>query len=249
MRFEHRRIVITGGGSGIGLASALRFVAEGAKIAVLDRSPRSLDTARTQLREAAVLECDVADPVAVQKAIDAAAERLGGIDGVCNVAGIGTRKSFDETTAEAMWTDLSVNLLGPFHVVKAALPHLRKAGGGTIVNVSSGLALRPTEGRTAYGASKGGLITMSKAIAIDLAKDNVRVNVVCPGLIDTPLVRDTSHGPTFTREQYQKLMDRRIIRRMGEAREIADAILFLSSGESSFVTASVLAVDGGGSMH
>lgn len=249
MRLANRRILITGGGSGIGLATAQRFIAEGARVAVLDRSPRSLDRARTELQGAPAIECDVSREDAVQQAVAQAAAQLGGIDGICNVAGIGTRKSFDETTAEIMMTDIAVNLMGPFHVAKAALPHLRAAGGGTIVNVASGLALRPTEGRTAYGASKGGLITMTKAMAIDLAKDQVRVNVVCPGLIDTPLVKDTSHGAAFTPQQYEKLMDRRILRRMGEAREIADAILFLTSNESSFVTATVLAVDGGGSMH
>lgn len=249
MRLAKRRIVITGGGSGIGLETARLFQSEGANVAILDRSPKSLDTARAQLPGAAVIECDVSIEASVQRAVAAAAEQMGGIDGICNIAGIGTRRSFDETTAEAMMTDIGVNLMGPFHVSKAALPQLRAAGGGTIVNVASGLALRPTEGRTAYGASKGGLITMTKAMAIDLAKDCVRVNVVCPGLIDTPLVKDTSHGAAFTPEQYEKLMDRRIIRRMGQAREIADAILFLTSRESSFITATVLAVDGGGSMH
>jgi len=249
MRLAHRRIIVTGGGSGIGLQTALRFQAEGARIAVLDRSPRSLDTARAQMPQAVVLACDVSQQASVDTAVAEAAEQLGGVDGLCNVAGIGTRKSFEETTAEIMMTDIGVNLMGPFLVTKAALPHLRAAGGGTVVNVASGLALRPTEGRTAYGASKGGLITMSKAMAIDLAADNIRVNIVCPGLIDTPLVRDNSHGALFTPAQYEKLMDRRILRRMGEAREIADAILFLTSDESSFITATVLAVDGGGSMH
>lgn len=249
MRLAHRRIIVTGGGSGIGLQTALRFQAEGARIAVLDRSPRSLDTARAQMPQAVVLACDVSQQASVDTAVAEAAEQLGGVDGLCNVAGIGTRKSFAETTAEIMMTDIGVNLMGPFLVTKAALPHLRAAGGGTVVNVASGLALRPTEGRTAYGASKGGLITMSKAMAIDLAADNIRVNIVCPGLIDTPLVRDNSHGALFTPAQYEKLMDRRILRRMGEAREIADAILFLTSDESSFITATVLAVDGGGSMH
>jgi NAD(P)-dependent dehydrogenase (short-subunit alcohol dehydrogenase family) len=249
MRLANRRIVITGGGSGIGLATAKLFQSEGAAVAVLDRSPKSLDTARANLPGAAVIECDVAVESAVERAVSAAALGLGGIDGLCNVAGIGTRKSFEETTAQDMMTDIAVNLIGPFLVSKAVLPHLRTAGGGTIVNVASGLALRPTEGRTAYGASKGGLITMTKAMAIDLAQYKVRVNVVCPGLIDTPIVQDTSHGPTFTPEQFQKLMDRRILRRMGEARELADAMLFLTSNESSFITATTLAVDGGGSMH
>jgi len=249
MRLANRRIVITGGGSGIGLATATLFAAEGAKLAILDRSPKSLDSARMQFPDAIVLECDVSVEADVNRAVTSAAERLGGLDGVCNIAGIGTRKSFEDTTAKDMLTDIGVNLMGPFLVSKAALPHLRAAGGGTIVNVASGLALRPTEGRTAYGASKGGLITMTKAMAIDLAADNIRVNVVCPGLIDTPLIKDSTHGSTFTPEQYQKLMERRILRRMGKAEELADAILFLTSDQSSFITATTLAVDGGGSMH
>ena len=249
MRLKDRRIVITGGGSGIGLATAERFAREGARLAILDRSAKSLETARRTLPGAVVIECDVALEAQVNRAVAAAAEGLGGIDGLCNVAGIGTRKSFDDTTAQDMLTDIGINLMGPFLVSKAALGHLRAAGGGTIVNVASGLALRPTEGRTAYGASKGGLITMTKAMAIDLAPDNIRVNVVCPGLIDTPLVKDSQHGPTFTPEQYQKLMERRILRRMGQAHELADAILFLTCAESSFMTATTLAVDGGGSMH
>ena len=249
MRLAGRRILITGGGSGIGLATAERFVTEGAQVAILDRSPQSLARVKNALPGVVALACDVSQEADVQQAVPVAAAHLQGLDGVCNVAGIGTRKSFDDTTAEIMMTDIAVNLMGPFHVSKAALPFLRAAGGGTIVNVASGLALRPTEGRTAYGASKGGLITMTKAMAIDLAKDQIRVNVVCPGLIDTPLVKDASHGATFTPAQFEKLMDRRILRRMGQAEEIAQAILYLTSHESSFVTATTLAVDGGGSMH
>jgi len=249
MRLKGRRLLVTGGGSGIGLETAKRFEREGARIAVLDRAAASLERARAQLPNALVIEADVTDEAGVRKAVDHAAQNLGGLDGVANVAGIGTRKSFEDTTAEAMMKDIAVNLMGPFHVIKAALPHFRRAGRGTVVNIASGLALRPTEGRTAYGASKGGLIVMSKAIAIDLAKDGVRVNVVCPGLIDTPLVRDGTNGPPINESQIVKLMERRIIKRLGEPGEIADAILFLTSDESSFVTASVLAVDGGGSMH
>jgi NAD(P)-dependent dehydrogenase (short-subunit alcohol dehydrogenase family) len=101
----------------------------------------------------------------------------------------------------------------------------------------------------AYGASKGGLIVMTKAMAIDLAADNIRVNVVCPGIIDTPLIASDANGPTYTPEQIKSLMDRRLIRRFGQAREVADAMLYLTSHESSYVTATVLAVDGGGTMH
>jgi len=249
MRLENRRILITGGGSGIGLETARLAVAEGARVAILDRSPASLQRARDEVPQASAIACDVSDEAAVALAVEQAAAELGGLDGVANVAGIGTRRSFDETTARIMMTDIAVNLMGPFLVCKSALPHLRRAGGGTVVNVASGLALRPTEGRTAYGASKGGLIVMSKAMAVDLASDGIRVNVVCPGLIDTPLVSDASHGALFTPAQMEKLMDRRILRRLGRADEVARAILFLSSDESSFMTASVMAVDGGGTMH
>jgi NAD(P)-dependent dehydrogenase (short-subunit alcohol dehydrogenase family) len=249
MRLQNRKIVITGGGSGIGLETARLFHEEGAQICVLDRSPAALDKARNELHGATVLGCDVSIEEEVGRAMEQASQAMGGIDGVCNVAGIGTRKSFAETTLEIMQTDIAINLLGPFIVSKAALPYMQHAGRGTIVNVASGLALRPTEGRTAYGASKGGLVVMSKAMAIDLAADNIRVNVICPGLIDTPLVQNATHGALFSPAQMEKLMERRIIRRLGTADEVAKGILFLTSDESSFMTACVMAVDGGGSMH
>lgn len=166
-----------------------------------------------------------------------------------NCAGIATRKSFDETTLDIMRKDLAINLLGPFVVAKAVVPYLRQAGGGTIVNTASGIALRPTLGKTAYAASKGGLIVMTKAMAIDLAPDNIRVNVVCPGIIDTPMIASAANGPTYTTAQIAALMDRRLIQRFGQAHEVASAMLYLSSHESSYVTATVLAVDGGGTMH
>jgi NAD(P)-dependent dehydrogenase (short-subunit alcohol dehydrogenase family) len=249
MRLKNRRLLVTGGGSGIGLETVKRFEREGARVAVLELSDDSLARVREQVPNAIGIPCDVADMLAVQSAVAEAARRLGGLDGIANVAGIGTRKSFDDTTADIMMRDIAVNLMGPFHVIKAALPHLRDARRSTVVNVASGLALRPTEGRTAYGASKGGLIVMSKAIALDLAKDGVRVNVVCPGLTDTPLIRQATNGPPIDDAQIARLMERRAIKRLGEPGEIADAILFLTSDESSFMTASVLAVDGGGAMH
>jgi len=249
MRLTNRRLLVTGGGSGIGLETARLYMSEGAQVAVLDRSERSLEQARNELEGAVVLKADVSNETEVAQAVTEAADRLGGLDGLANVAGIGTRKSFDDTTAADMMTDIAVNLMGPFLVSKAVVPYLRAAGGGTIVNVASGLALRPTEGRTAYGASKGGLIVMSKAMALDLWKYSIRVNVLCPGLIETPLVKDSTHGPAISPEQVQKLMDRRIIRRLGWPKEIAHGMLYLTSNESSYVTGTVLAVDGGGAMH
>jgi len=249
MRLKDRRILITGGASGIGLETALAFAREGARVALLDRNLPQLQEAARRIPGATPVAADVSIEAQVARAVAEAAEAMGGIDGVANVAGIGTRRSFDETTAQIMMNDIGINLMGPFLVSKAAHPHLRDAGGGTIVNVASGIALRPTPGKVAYGASKGGLIVMSKAMAIDLAKDRIRVNVVCPGLIDTPLITSAANGPVYTAQEREKLMDRRIIRRAGKASEVADALLFLTSEESSFITATVLAVDGGGTMH
>ena len=248
-RLAGRRILITGGASGIGLKCAELFLREGARVAILDRNVQALDASARQLPAAVGLQCDVADEVAVRNAVAAAADRLDGLDGIVNSAGIGTRRTFDETTMEIMVKDIGINLLGPFSIAKAAVPHLRNSGGGSIVHVASGIALRPTPGKIAYSASKGGLIAMTKAMAIDLAPDNIRVNVVCPGITDTPLIASAENGPTYTPEQVKFILDRRLIRRFGTATEIANAILFLTSEESSYVTASCFAIDGGGTMH
>jgi NAD(P)-dependent dehydrogenase (short-subunit alcohol dehydrogenase family) len=249
MRLEGRRILITGGASGIGLAAAERFVREGARVCVLDRNAETLAQAAPRLEGVLAVVCDVSRPDEVAAAVERAAAHMQGIDGVANVAGIAVRKSFDELDIELMSHAIAVNLLGPFSVAKAALPHLRAAGGGTIVNVASGVALRPIAGQAAYASSKGGLIVMTKAMAIDLAPDNIRVNVVCPGIIETPMITGSAIGKRYTPEQVEKLMERRLIRRFGQPEEVVDALLYLTSDESSYVTATVLAVDGGGTMH
>ena len=245
MRLSQRKIIVTGGASGIGLATAKTFLREGAAVAILDRDTEALAAAARDLANVVPLEVDVSLADDVAASVEVAAKKLGGLDGIVNGAGIATRAPFDETTLEMMRTDIAVNLLGPFNVIRAALSFLRHAGGGTIVNIASGVALRPLEHRTAYAASKGGLIAMSKAIALDLASDNIRVNVVCPGPIETSMVKKLS----LSDDDMRRVLDRRLIRRQGNAQEVADAILFLTCQESSYVTASMLAVDGGGAMH
>jgi NAD(P)-dependent dehydrogenase (short-subunit alcohol dehydrogenase family) len=249
MRLENRRILVTGGGSGIGLETARLFQREGARIAILDRDAEALERSAALLPDAARFQADVADAGGVSHAVRAAADALGGLDGLVNVAGIGTRGMFDDTTPEMFMNDVRVNLLGPFLVSKAAVPHLRAAGGGTIANVSSSLGLRPMRGRVAYSSSKGGLIVMTKAMAIDLAPDRIRVNVVCPGYVDTPLVSNAANGRVPDAAQVAKILDASLQRRVGAAIEIANTLLFLSCDDSSFVTASVLAADGGAAMH
>jgi NAD(P)-dependent dehydrogenase (short-subunit alcohol dehydrogenase family) len=239
-RLAGRKILITGGASGIGRATASLFRQEGAAVAVLDRAAGAWDGAFAQV--------DVADPASVQQAVRAAEAALGGLDGVVNAAGIFSAAGLADTTADLFSRTLAVNLMGTFLVVQAAAPILLASGSAaTIVNIGSGVGITPTgPGSTAYVASKGGVIAMTKALAMELAP-TVRVNVVCPGAVDTPMtqgfLRDASGAVD------PALANRYALRRPAAPDELAAAILFLTSAESSFVTGIALPVDGGRTFH
>lgn len=242
-RLAGRRIVVTGAASGIGRAVAEVFVLAGARVAALDqRLPPGLEAGDQSAMLS--LQADITDAQAVERAVARAAEAFGGIDGIVNAAGIANTDWADEVTLDDWRRVLEVNLTGTFTVCRACLPHLRTAGGGTIVNLSSGQGLQPFKQRSAYAASKAGVIAMSKCIAMEWAP-LVRVNTICPGAVDTPMVRG-GYSPELLREQ---VAPRYALGRIGEPREIALAALYLSSAESSFVTGIVLAVDGGRSYH
>ncbi|VTU46360.1 Glucose 1-dehydrogenase (plasmid) [Variovorax sp. SRS16] len=238
-RLAGRRILVTGAASGIGQAVATLFGAAGARVAALDRQrPTALPA------DAIGLEADVTDEAAVECAVAEACAALGGIDGVVNAAGIANTDWADQVSLADWRRVLDVNLTGSFIVCRACLPHLRDAGGGTIVNFASGQGLSPFKQRSAYAASKAGVISMSRSLAMEWAP-LVRVNTVCPGAVDTPMVRG-GYSPEALREQ---VGPRYALGRIGEPHEIALAALYLSSAESSFVTGIVLAVDGGRSYH
>jgi NAD(P)-dependent dehydrogenase (short-subunit alcohol dehydrogenase family) len=241
-RLTGRRIIVTGAASGIGRAVAELFLRAGASVAAFDRNlPAALDAspARTLVRAV-----DITQPDLLDAAVCAAADTMGGIDGLVNAAGIANTDWADAVSLDDWKHVLDVNLTGTFSACRACLPHLRAAGGGTIVNLSSGQGLQPFKQRSAYAASKAGVIAFSKCIAMEWAPI-VRVNTICPGAVDTPMVRAgyslealrTQVGPRYALE------------RIGEPHEIAQAALYLTSTESSFVTGIVLAVDGGRSYH
>jgi NAD(P)-dependent dehydrogenase (short-subunit alcohol dehydrogenase family) len=239
-RLAGRRILITGGASGIGRATASLFIREGARIAVLDRAAG--DAPGT------FVAVDVADPASVQRAVREAEAALGGLDGVVNAAGIFSAAGLVDTTPELFGRTLAVNLMGTFLIVQAAVPFLSASGAAaTIVNIGSGVGITPTgPGSTAYVASKGGVIAMSKALAMELAP-SVRVNVVCPGAVETPMTQGFLRNAAG--EVEPALANRYALRRPATPDEIAAAILFLTSAESSFVTGIALPVDGGRTFH
>jgi NAD(P)-dependent dehydrogenase (short-subunit alcohol dehydrogenase family) len=239
-RLAGRRILITGGASGIGRTTAALFHREGARVAVLDRPA-------TSPADGIFVPVDVADPASVQRAVQEAVAALGGLDGVVNAAGIFSSAGLADTTADLFARTLAVNLMGTFLVVQAAAPILLASGSGTIVNIGSGVGITPTgPGSTAYVASKGGVIAMTKALAMELAP-TVRVNVVCPGAVETPMTAGFLRNAAG--EVDPAVANRYALRRAAEPEEIAAAILFLTSAESSFVTGVTLPVDGGRTFH
>lgn len=250
MRLPGRRVLITGGASGIGLATARKFIAEGARVALLDRDAEALAAAAKSLGDKAwTVRADVTSESEVAASVKAAVGALGGLDGLVNAAGISAWRSFAELTFEEWRRILSINLDGPFLVTHAALPALKAAGGATIVNIASGAGLQPRANFSAYCASKAGLVLFTKSIAMDLSADKIRVNAVCPGIVDTPLVQRNLSLHADREAAIERYVSRNLMRRFGTADEVADAVLFLSSGESTFVTGSALSLDGGSVYH
>ena len=241
-RMEGRRVIVTGAASGIGRATARLMAREGAKLALFDINEAGLSPVAKETGGIAIL-CNQTDSAAVDAAVAKAVTALGGLDGLVNTAGIIISGNLAATTDDIWRRVVETNLFGPFYLCRATMPHLQKTKGATVVNLASGAALVPNSGSLSYAASKGGIVGMTKSLAMTCAP-NVRVNAIAPGSVNTPLITDRNGGkiPAGTAERYA-------LKRVAEPEEIADAIQFLSCVESSFVTGSTLAVDGGRTFH
>ncbi len=250
MRLAGKRAIVTGGAGGIGRATAAAFAAEGASVAVLDLDEAGAQAVAESIiasgGTAIALSVDVSDEAAVASAVAAVVAQFGGLDVVFNNAGIARRTTAVETALADWDLSFAVNVRSIFLMCKYAIPHLEAAGGGSIVNTGSGWGLKGGARALPYCASKGAVVNMTRALAIDHGPANIRVNSINPGDTDTGMLRSEAAQIGWTEDAFLADAADRPLRRMARPEEIAAAVVFLASDEASFVTGSALVVDGGG---
>ncbi len=238
-----RVAIVTGAGSGIGRETAVLFAREGARVLAADINlPAAEETARLAGGGTIALAADVADERSVAALFEACDEQLGAPSVLANIAGIGSTTPAPDTPLEVWERVFSVNSRGTFLCCKAAIPRMIAAGGGSIVNMASIAGLVGLRNRAAYCASKGAVIALTRALAVDHVSDGVRVNCICPGTVDSPWVRRLIEEAG---ESLDALRARQPMGRLGTPAEIAAAVLYVASDAAAFMTGSALVLDGG----
>jgi meso-butanediol dehydrogenase / (S,S)-butanediol dehydrogenase / diacetyl reductase len=250
MRLEGKVAIITGGGTGIGAATARLFAREGSKVIVTGRRREPIEEVAAEIGGAA-LAGDAADPAHAAETVDTAVRTFGGLDVVVANAGVGFGGAAGDVDDERWNRTIDVNLNAPFRLVRAALPALIERGGGSVILVSSDAGLVSSADSAAYVTSKTGLLGLARSLAVDYGHLGIRANALCPGWVVTPMgdasMDELAAGRGITREEAYRLATTRIpLRRPATAAEIASCCLFLASEESSIVTGTALVADGGG---
>lgn len=252
MRVRDKVALVTGAGAGIGKASAILLAREGARIGVADFDAVAAEATTEIIREAGGEAISIAGDVSVEsdcaRMVDAVSARWGRMDILCNIAGIVLGGVLDQTTEQEWNASMDVNLRSIYLCSKHAIPCMKGSGGGAIVNMAAVAGLMGVKNRAAYSASKGGVIALTKSMAIDYVDDGIRVNSICPGTVNSPSLQKRLEALPDPAAARRDFTGRQPMKRFGRPDEIADAVLFLCSDESSFITGTEITVDGGMSL-
>lgn len=250
LSLEGKVAIVTGSASGIGRGIALRLAEMGAFVAVLDideaKGRATVDEIEAQGGAASFLKCDVRSAADCRHAVDSVHKKEGKIDILCNCAGIVIRKDVVELTEDEWDLALDVTLKSIYLLSREVIPHMIRNGGGSIINVGSGWSLKGGPRAASYCAAKAGTVNLTRAMAIDHGRHNIRVNCVCPGDVDTPMLASECAQLGEDKAAFMREAANRPLSRVGTPDDIANAVLFLASPMSSWITGAALVVDGGG---
>jgi len=249
-RFEGKAVIVTGGGSGIGKATAERFLKEGARVAIFDVSRKNGETAVAELKRKGhtplLFVGDVSKSADVKRMVRGALKKLGRVDVVFNNAGILVEGTVEQVSEKDWDRIMAINVKGVFLMSKEVIPIMLKQRKGSIVNNASCSGLVGDRDTIAYNTSKGAVVLMTKCLALDYARKNIRVNCVCPGEIETPMFHQEARSRKMPIDEYREVLcEVHPIGRLGAPEEVANAVLFLASDDASFITGTAFSVDGG----
>jgi NAD(P)-dependent dehydrogenase (short-subunit alcohol dehydrogenase family) len=248
-RLAERVALITGAGTGIGRATAMAFAREGAKVALAGRRKEKLQQVAEEIAaeggQALPLPCDVTIAADVDRAVRETLEHFGALHILVNNAGVLSHATVEQLSEEDWDRVMRVNIKGPFLMSRAVLPAMRQAGGGSIINIGSILGLLAMKARAAYCASKGGVTMLTKAMALDHAHENIRVNCICPSLVETEMVRSLFPNSPEGRALREARLSGIPLGRIGKPQDVASLAIYLASEESSWLTGVAIPLDGG----